>query len=381
MINSVAKGTNSFLQSTTTAANSALSGVSDLLSSSTSTVVNSAVKAANSVSNSLNSGIETMNDTFQDVIESTTTALESVPILNSLVSGSNGHTGSNNSHRNGHTGSNNSHRNGYTGSNTSNTGNIGSNASKNANANSTQSGSSLLTAVGVFILLLLIFLFILSMFNAQISIGINNIIATVRRAFGLNSPPPVPIVPGPPVLPSGTVTDKKPSNAVTSSIVDKLLPTGHKEVFNISENEYTYYDAEPLCRALGAELATYSQVKNAWEKGADWCNYGWVKGQAAVYPTQSDTWDKLQHGPEDEKYACGNPGVNGGFFDNPEMRFGVNCYGKKPAESSNDEVKIMGRGGLPRTPATLKVDKQIQEYKNSLDTIGILPFSSDAWSD
>jgi len=375
MINSVAKGTNSLLQSTTTAANSALSSVSNLLTNSTSTVVNSAVKAVNSVSNrvsnSLNSGIETMNDTFHDVIESTTTALEDVPILNSLI-------GPNNS-RNGHTGSN-SHTglNGRTGSN----GHTGSNSSKNLNINSTKSGSGWLSAIGIFIILLLIFLFVLSMFNSQISIGINNVIATVRRAFGLNSPPVAPVITTPSVLPSGipTSANKGVSNAVTSSIVDKLLPTGHKEVFNISENEYTYYDAEPLCRALGAELATYSQVKNAWEKGADWCNYGWVKGQAAVYPTQSDTWDKLQHGPEDEKYACGNPGVNGGFFDNPEMRFGVNCYGKKPAESSNDEVKIMGRGGLPRTPATLKVDKQIQEYKDSLDTIGILPFSSDAWS-
>jgi hypothetical protein len=379
MINSVAKGTNSFLQSTTTAANSALSSVSDLLTSSTSTVVNSAVKAANSVSNNigknLNSGIETMNDTFHDVIESTTTLLEDVPILNSLVSGSNGNTGSNAS-KNGYNGSNNSNKNGYT----------GSNVSKNANANSGQSRSGWPMAIGVFIMLLLVFLFVLSMFSTQISIGINNIIATIRRAFGLSSPPPTLVVSEPPVLPSGTPggsasTDKKPSSSVTSSIVDKLLPTGNKEVFNVSENEYSYYDAEPLCRALGAELATYSQVKDAWEKGADWCNYGWVKGQAAVYPTQSDTWNKLQHGPEDEKYACGNPGVNGGFFDNPEMRFGVNCYGKKPAQRSTDENKIMGRGGVPKTPATLKVDKQIQEYKDSLDTIGILPFSSDAWSD
>ena len=145
MINSVAKGTNSFLQSTTTVANSALSGVSDLLSSSTSTVVNSAVKAANSVSNSLNSGIETMNDTFHDVIESTTTALENVPILNSLVAGPNGHTGSNNSHRNGYNGSNNSHKNGYTGSN------------KNINTNSGQSSSGWPMAVGVFIILLLVY--------------------------------------------------------------------------------------------------------------------------------------------------------------------------------------------------------------------------------
>jgi hypothetical protein len=363
-MNSLAKGTNSFLQGTTTLGNSAINNVSDLISNSTSTIGNSVMKAANSVSNmtnnigkNVNSGIESMNDTFRNVVESTTTVLEKVPVLNSLITGSNGNTGSNKN---------------------------ANNSSNGSNKNATPASSSgWLFGAGVFILLVCIFLFIFSMFNTQITIGINNIIATVRRAFGQSSPPLPPIADEAPVLPSaipnGTDADK-PSDVVSSSIINKLLPTGRKEVFNVSENEYSYYDAEPLCRALGAELATYSQVKEAWEKGADWCNYGWVKGQAAVYPTQSETWDKLQHGPADEKYACGNPGVNGGYFDNPEMRFGVTCYGQKPDQSSNDENMIMSRGGFPKTPSTLKVDKQIQEYKDSLDTIGILPFNSGAWS-
>jgi hypothetical protein len=185
----------------------------------------------------------------------------------------------------------------------------------------------------------------------------------------------------PPILtpprPSETTANKIQES---KSIIDKILPLGKKEVFNVSSNNYTFYDAEPMCRALGAELASYSQVKDAWEKGADWCNYGWVKGQAAVYPTQNETWDKLQGGPEDEKYACGNPGVNGGYFDNPEMRFGVTCYGVKPPESSNDEKNMMANGTIPKTPATLKVDQQIQEYKNSLDVTGILPFNGNTWS-
>ena len=192
------------------------------------------------------------------------------------------------------------------------------------------------------------------------------------------TPPPPPVPTATPPSPSETATQTAASK---NSIINKILPLGHKEVFNISTNEYTYYDAEPLCRALGAELATYSQVKDAWEKGADWCNYGWVKGQAAVYPTQTETWDKLQHGPEDEKYACGNPGVNGGYFDNPEMKFGVSCYGVKPSESSNDEKNMMAKGTMPKTPLTLKVDQQIQEYKNSLDTIGVLPFNGNTWSE
>lgn len=164
-----------------------------------------------------------------------------------------------------------------------------------------------------------------------------------------------------------------------TGLISKILP-GKREVFNVSSNEFTYYDAEPMCRALGAELATYDQVKDAWGKGADWCNYGWAKGQMAVYPTQKTTYDTLQGGPPEDQGACGTPGVNGGFFDNPELRFGVNCYGVKPAQTANDERMLQEKGLLPRSTATLKVDQQAQEYKERLASIGVLPFNGNAWT-
>lgn len=150
-------------------------------------------------------------------------------------------------------------------------------------------------------------------------------------------------------------------------------------MFNVSSNDFTFYDAEPLCRALGAELASYDQVKDAYEKGADWCNYGWVKGQVAVYPTQKATWDQLQKGPEDQQGACGSPGVNGGFFDNPEMKFGVNCYGPKPSQSAHDEAELMKQGRIPRTTASLKMDEKVNEYKRMADSMGIMPFNKGKW--
>ena len=56
-----------------------------------------------------------------------------------------------------------------------------------------------------------------------------------------------------------------------------------KEVFNISKNIYKYDDASALCKALNSRLATFEEVKNAYENGADWCNYGWSKGQMAAH--------------------------------------------------------------------------------------------------
>ena len=54
-----------------------------------------------------------------------------------------------------------------------------------------------------------------------------------------------------------------------------------KQVFNIPGNYYTYKDAGAICSAYGADLATYEQVENAYDKGAEWCNYGWSANQLA----------------------------------------------------------------------------------------------------
>jgi len=167
----------------------------------------------------------------------------------------------------------------------------------------------------------------------------------------------------------------------STDIINKLVPA-RAQVFNVSANKYTYSDAEPLCKALGAELATYDQVKKAWDEGADWCNYGWVKGQSAVYPTQKATFDELQRGStDDERLACGLPGINGGFFDNPELRFGVNCYGEKPAESSNDLRITNERSKPPLTADALGQKRKELAFKSQRDTIGVLPFKAHTWSD
>lgn len=108
----------------------------------------------------------------------------------------------------------------------------------------------------------------------------------------------------------------------------------NNQVFNIPGNDYTYEDATALCKAYGGELATYSQIESAYKSGAEWCNYGWSNGQMAFFPTQKDTWNKLQKNPN-TKQICGRPGVNGGYIKNPYVRFGANCYGIKPEKPDN----------------------------------------------
>lgn len=147
-----------------------------------------------------------------------------------------------------------------------------------------------------------------------------------------------------------------------------------KQVFNVSRNLYRFSEAEPLCRAFGAELATYDQVKDAYKAGADWCNYGWVKGQLAVYPTQKETYDKLQQGPKEDRMSCGLPGVNGGYFPNEDQRFGVNCYGPRPAETALDNrIK-------KEEKSDIAFDREVNNFKAELDSIPVNAFNSHQWS-
>lgn len=228
---------------------------------------------------------------------------------------------------------------------------------------------------------LIIFIALISIYYREIMNSIDNITASLNAwvtGNGVSPPdvgPPQNIPVDQPKAPQDEFSEKHTGMA---GVVDKLLPPG-KEIFNVSKNDYTYYDAAPLCKALGAELATYDQVKEAWQKGADWCNYGWVKGQMAVYPTQDSTYQELQLGPAEQKGACGKPGLNGGFFDNPEMKFGVTCVGKRPKQSQHDATALMSGSGQPLTVSGIEFEKKVQRFKEDTETLGILPFNKSQW--
>ena len=133
-------------------------------------------------------------------------------------------------------------------------------------------------------------------------------------------------------------TRPQPLSTVSSCVEDCSFDDGSKEVFNIRDNIFTFEEAKAVCKAHNSELATLEQVIEAYKRGANWCSYGWSDGQLALYPTQSDFWNKLQNDPY-KKNECGKPGVNGGYFENPNYKFGANCYGVKPEPKSNELEK------------------------------------------
>jgi len=155
------------------------------------------------------------------------------------------------------------------------------------------------------------------------------------------------------------------------------------EVFNVSNNLYTYEDAPEVCSVYGAKVATYDQVENAYNKGGEWCNYGWSAGQMALFPTQKGTWTKLQ-GSEATKNNCGRPGVNGGYMENKAMLFGVNCFGKKPVASDKDLAFMDANKEIviPKTNEDKKVNFKTKMWKENPDIfLKLNSFNRKEWND
>jgi hypothetical protein len=99
----------------------------------------------------------------------------------------------------------------------------------------------------------------------------------------------------------------------------------------------------------------------------------------AVYPTQKETYENLQKGRPQYHNACGRPGINGGYFDNPELLFGVNCFGVRPAKNAMDELNN-SEVSLPPTTDELEFEKQVQKFRDQLDDTTVLPFNKNSWS-
>jgi len=154
---------------------------------------------------------------------------------------------------------------------------------------------------------------------------------------------------------------------------------GGKQVFNIPGNVYNYQDANAICKAYGSRLASYNEIENSYNKGAEWCNYGWSADQMALFPTQKNTYDKLRK-IKGHEHDCGRPGVNGGYIANPNVKFGVNCYGYKPEINSVEKEMMQNTSPYPKTEKDLQLEKQVEHWKQRIDQVLVSPFNYDTWS-
>ena len=155
-----------------------------------------------------------------------------------------------------------------------------------------------------------------------------------------------------------------------------------EEVFNVSNNLYNYEDAKAVCRAMGSRLATYDEIEASYMGGAEWTSYGWSEGQHAYFPTQKATWARLQE-LKGHEHDLGRPGVNGGYFANPNVRLGVNCYGVRPQITNADQALMNAKKNrvVPKTAEERELDMKVEFWKANKDKLLVLSsFNNDKWS-
>ena len=155
-------------------------------------------------------------------------------------------------------------------------------------------------------------------------------------------------------------------------IEEEIIPK--KQVLTFQITYLIMKKLKHVCEAYGGDLASLDQMLEAHREGADWCNYGWSKDQMALFPTQEETFNKLEADPK-TRGSCGLPGVNGGFFKNAGMKFGVNCYGVKPEKKMTPMERL-----LHEQNALNPLSKNAQQYMSKLDDFRVNPFSQEKWS-
>ena len=247
---------------------------------------------------------------------------------------------------------------------------LGSIGDGNGNGNGPSGyGQSLL---GILVIVILVILIIINGLQYFFNI---NISAYLKNVFTNN--PEIAIL----------VNDnlEKTKNLAGSHDPPKSIPeiaglNFRKQVFNVPGNNYSYDDAKAICNAYGSDLATYQQVESAYKNGAEWCNYGWSDGQMALFPTQQQTFDNLQK-IKGHEHDCGRPGVNGGYMANPNIKFGVNCYGNKPKITQDEEELMKIASPYPKTMQEIDFQKKVDYWKNKIGQIMVSPFNYNMWSE
>jgi hypothetical protein len=158
------------------------------------------------------------------------------------------------------------------------------------------------------------------------------------------------------------------------------VPEIKPEVFHISNQQFNYENAQAVCKAYGSRLATYKEMEEAYNKGADWCTYGWSEGQNAFFPTQQSTFDSLQKNKGHE-HDCGRPGINGGYVSESTFEFGVNCYGRKPQMTDADKLLMDATAPYPKNEQDILLEQNVAYWKNKLPELLVSPFNKNSWQE
>ena len=94
-----------------------------------------------------------------------------------------------------------------------------------------------------------------------------------------------------------------------------------------------------------------------------------------VVNTKPIPFNELKKIPNHE-HDCGRPGVNGGYMKKKDLKFGVNCYGKKPFATDKD-IDFMNKHTLIHVS-----DEKIKAEKDKkISKFLVAPFNKEKWAE
>lgn len=161
-----------------------------------------------------------------------------------------------------------------------------------------------------------------------------------------------------------------------------------KEVFLIY-GSFTYLEAKEICKLYNGSLATFKQLEDAFNNGANWCYWGWLDDESVAYPIQEDYWSNIE---KTHKGYCGpTAGINRIKNINLLQKFSINCYGIKPKQTKKDKeneknlyLDINKYDSLTQQIKKCKKEKQMIRQKELVSklkkNVAILSFNKQKWS-
>ena len=179
------------------------------------------------------------------------------------------------------------------------------------------------------------------------------------------------LVEDPTLIPEQELNLLQPEHNHDSTPLSEINVHENKEVFHVAGKRVPYKLAEKVCNQYNSELADYDQLLHSYQHGAEWCNYGWSKDQLGLYPTQKETWDKIQSAQPKHRNMCGHYGINGGKF-NEKMKFGVNCYGVRPDKPNTKFVH-------PKLPKIIKETIEEKKKDKTITDLVVIPYNRVRW--
>jgi hypothetical protein len=107
---------------------------------------------------------------------------------------------------------------------------------------------------------------------------------------------------------------KQPKPLIKTDELYYIDGSKRSQVYHVFANAYTFAEANEKCKKHNSRLASPSELKDIYDNGVYWCNWGWSSDGHAYMPNNDPKCNQ-------------SIGLLAGSNIDPYLKLGVNCYG------------------------------------------------------